>query len=132
MKDQNKSQRNETLRILLGYLFAFYVVGISFWFMWSAFLDPETAALPDTVAGIIVGGILTIVTGAATFVFGLAAMNAASRASATATQAGVDAALTTPPAGPAGPAGAAGAAGATGPPGAAGPPPPGGDPPAAG
>lgn len=95
MKD--KSQRNETLRILLGYLFAFYVVGISFWFLYEAFLNTDTAALPDTVAGIIVGGILTIVTGAATFVFGLAAMNAASRASATATQAGVNAALTTPP-----------------------------------
>ena len=82
-RPSDKSQRNETLRILLGYLFAFYVVGISFWFMYEAFLNPKTAELPATVAGIIVGGILTIVTGAATFVFGLAAMNAASRASAT-------------------------------------------------
>jgi len=101
MATKGKSQLNETLRILLGYAFAFYVVGLVFWFLYEAFLNTKTAALPDTVAGIIVGGMLAIVTGAATFVFGLAAMNAASRASATATQAGVDAALTTPPVPPA-------------------------------
>jgi len=90
------SQRNELVRIILGYLFAFFVVGVSFWFLYEAFLNPDTGTLPDTVSGIIVGGVLSIITGAATFVFGQAIMNAASRASATATQAGVNAALTVP------------------------------------
>lgn len=91
------SQRNETIRIVFGFLFAFFVIGISFWFLYEAFLSPKTVALPDTVSGIIVGGILSIITGAATFVFGQAIMQSAARSSATATQAGVNAALTQPP-----------------------------------
>lgn len=91
------NQRNETIRVILGYLFAFFVVGTCLWFLYQAYLNPETATLPDTVSGMIVGGLLVLIQGAATFVFGQAIMNAASRASATATQAGVNAALTQVP-----------------------------------
>jgi outer membrane biosynthesis protein TonB len=91
------NQRNETVRVILGYLFAFFVVGACLWFLYQAYLNPDTASLPDTVSGMIVGGLLVLIQGAATFVFGQAIMQAASRASATATQAGVNAALTQPP-----------------------------------
>ena len=90
------SQLNESIRIVLGYLFAFFVVGICFWFMDRAFLDPETASIPPEQSGLIVGGILTLATGAATFVFSQAVMNAAARSAATSTAAGVNAALTQP------------------------------------
>jgi len=90
------NQRNEMVRIVFGYLFAFYVIGICFWFLFEAFLNPKTVALPDTVSGMIVGGILIVIQGAATFVFGQAIMQAAARSSATATQAGVNAALSQP------------------------------------
>jgi hypothetical protein len=92
------SQRNETVRVVLGYMFAFFVVGACLWFLYQAYLNPNTASLPDTVSGMIVGGLLVLIQGAATFVFGQAIMQAASRASATATQAGVNAALTQQPA----------------------------------
>lgn len=91
------SQRNETIRIVLGYLFAFFVVGLCFLFLYEAFLNPATASLPDTVSGIIVGSVLSLATGAATFVFGQALMQSAARSASTATQAGVNAALTQPP-----------------------------------
>jgi hypothetical protein len=91
------NQRNETVRVVLGYLFAFFVVGACLWFLYQAYLNPDTASLPDTVSGMIVGGLLVLIQGAATFVFGQAIMQAASRASATATQAGVNAAMTQPP-----------------------------------
>jgi len=91
------NQKNETFRVILGYLFAFFVVGACLWFLYQAYLNPDTASLPDTVSGMIVGGLLVLIQGAATFVFGQAIMQAASRASATAVQSGVNAALTQPP-----------------------------------
>lgn len=91
------SQFNETIRIVMGYLFAFFVIAVCFWFMYESFLNPETATLPDTQSGIIVGGILAVIQGAATFVFGQAIMQSAARSAATSTAAGVNAALTQPP-----------------------------------
>ena len=91
------SQLNETVRIVLGYAFAFFVVWICIQFMDRAFLNPETASIPEQQQGLIVGGLMAIISSAATFVFSQAVMNSASRASSTATQAGVNAALTQPP-----------------------------------
>ena len=91
------NQFNETVRIVLGYAFAFFVVWVCIQFMHDAFLDPNTAAIPEQQQGLIVGGLMAIISSAATFVFSQAVMNSASRASSTATQAGVTAALTQPP-----------------------------------
>ena len=91
------SQFNETVRIVLGYAFAFFVVWVCLQFLDRAYLNPETASIPAEQSGLIVGGLMAIISSAATFVFSQAVMNAASRASSTATQAGVNAALTQPP-----------------------------------
>jgi membrane associated rhomboid family serine protease len=91
------SQLNETIRIVLGYAFAFFVVWVCIQFLDRAFLDPNTAAIPAEQSGLIVGGLMAIISSAATFVFGQAIMNAAARSASTATQAGVNAALTQPP-----------------------------------
>jgi len=90
------SQFNETVRIVLGYAFAFFVVWVCINFMRDAFLDPSTAAIPEQQQGLIVGGLMAIISSAATFVFSQAVMNAASRSAATSTAAGVNAALTQP------------------------------------
>lgn len=92
------SQFNETVRIVLGYAFAFFVVWVCIQFMDRAFLDPNTASIPLEQQGLIVGGLMAIISSAATFVFSQAVMNAAARSSATATSAGVKAALTPAPA----------------------------------
>lgn len=90
------SQLNETVRIVLGYLFAFFVVWVCIGFMDRAFLDPNTASIPEEQQGLIIGGLMAIISSAATFVFSQAVMNAAARSASTATQAGVNAALTQP------------------------------------
>ena len=91
------NQLNETVRIVLGYAFAFFVVWVCIQFLDRAYLHVETASLPTEQAGLIVGGLMAIISSAATFVFSQAVMNSAARSSATATQAGVNAALTQPP-----------------------------------
>lgn len=91
------NQLNETVRIVLGYAFAFFVVWICINFIDRAFLNPETASIPAEQQGLIVGGIMAIISSAATFVFSQAVMNSAARSASTATQAGVNAALTQPP-----------------------------------
>ncbi len=91
------SQLNETIRIIMGYLFAFFVVGGTLWFLYQAFLNPDTSSIPAEQSGLIVGGMLTLISSASTFVFSQAVMNSAARSSATATQAGVNAALTQAP-----------------------------------
>lgn len=90
------SQLNETIRIVLGYAFAFFVVWVCIQFMHDAFLDPNTASIPLEQQGLIVGGLMAIISSAATFVFSQAVMNAAARSTATATAAGAKAALTSP------------------------------------
>ena len=92
------NQFNETVRIVLGYAFAFFVVWVCIRFLDRAFLDVTTASIPDEQAGLIVGGLMAIISSAATFVFSQAVMNSAARSASTATQAGVNAALTQPPA----------------------------------
>lgn len=94
------SQRNETVRIVLGYLFAFFVFGGSLWLLdrlLNQLQNPDLAAIPESLVGIVIGGILTLASGAATFVFGQAIMTSAARSAATATQAGITAALTPAP-----------------------------------
>lgn len=95
------SQRNETVRIVLGYLFAFFVFGGSLWLLdrlLNQLQNPDLASIPESLVGIVIGGILTLASGAATFVFGQAIMTSAARSAATATQAGINAALTPAPA----------------------------------
>lgn len=90
------SQFNETVRIILGYAFAFFVVWVCLQFLNDAYLNPDTASIPAEQSGLIVGGLMAIISSAATFVFSQAIMNSASRSAATSTQAGVNAALTQP------------------------------------
>lgn len=89
---------SETFRVLGSYAFALVIELAGFWFLYEAFLNPNTGTLPDSQQGILVGLISALMSGAATFVFGSAAAGAASRASEKATQSGVNAALTMPPA----------------------------------
>lgn len=87
---------SETLRIALGYIFAMFVIGSCMWFLYAALLDLHTAALPEDIRGIVVGGMFTLMGAAAQFVFGTTAASAAARQSERASAAGASAALSTP------------------------------------
>lgn len=94
------SKFNETVRLLLGFGFAFFLEAVCFGFLGNLLRelqDPDLVAVDAAQIGIIIGAIVGLMTSAATFVFGQAIMSAAARSASTATQAGVNAALTQPP-----------------------------------
>ena len=82
---------------VLKYVTAWLVFGGILAFMWSALVDPTTAAIPDAQAGIIFGGMISILTVVVNSLFQGAATREVARQLNTATQTAVNAALSSPP-----------------------------------
>lgn len=93
------SNLNETIRTLMPYVFAIFIVGLCFWFLYAAFLDVNTATLPQEQQTVFVAGLFGILGSATTFVFTQSSAGAASRNSERAASAATQAALTAPPTG---------------------------------
>lgn len=86
------SAYSETIRALATYLFATVVVLVTFWFLYQALLNPDTAALPDDSRGMVVTGCFSLLTASTVYVFQQNASASASRSSERAARAGAEAA----------------------------------------
>jgi hypothetical protein len=87
----------EMVRLILGYGYAFFVTGISFWFLFKALLDLNTAVVPENQLTVLITACFGLINLAAGAVIQQIASAQATRAAERSAAAGANAALQTPP-----------------------------------
>jgi len=87
----------ETLRVVLGYGYAFFVTATAFWFLFATLLDVNTATVPDEQLTVVVTASFGLINLAAGAVIQSIASAQASKAAERSQQVGANAALATPP-----------------------------------
>lgn len=90
---------NDLVKSVLTFVTAWILIIGCFWFLYvlvASLADPNQAALPESPLGIIIGGLIAILTMAGQFIFQSESARATARAIGAATNTAVQTALTPP------------------------------------